>query len=183
MNIANEVYFAPGIRFVDVDYDGPELPDRFAHRMDGYYLRPARILIDNDAAFGAGVLLVSMIDALARFKYPALPKVGDRFREFARLDLASFSAPGDDQRFYDRFRNGIVHESRIKAGSQFSFERPQTVTIEGVYMVINPKFLFDEVADSLKAYHALLKSNNQALAILVAKLKSDHVSDPQFPPP
>lgn len=182
MNIANEVYFTPGVRFVEVNYDGPDLPDLFARRMEGYFLYPARILNENNAAFGAGILLVCSIDALARFKYPGLG-VGDRFRKFASEELKSFTASGDDQRFYDDFRNGIVHESRIKAGSQFSFERQATVTIEGAYMVINPRFLFGEVSDSLKAYHTLLQSNKTVRDVLVATLKSDHGNDPQMPPP
>jgi hypothetical protein len=37
MKIGDHVYFAPGIRFADLDLEGPTLPTQYAARIEGYY--------------------------------------------------------------------------------------------------------------------------------------------------
>jgi hypothetical protein len=94
--------------------------------MNGFYLEPAARCAADRHAFAAGVLLVTCIDALARMRFNN-PKVGDRIKRFAREELRSFSASGLATRFYEDFRNGLVHEARIKNGGQFSLDIGSTV--------------------------------------------------------
>jgi hypothetical protein len=64
--IAENLSFAPGITFADLDIiNGERLPTQFRQRMAGFYLNPAIDLAVDDHAFAAGVLVVCAIDALA----------------------------------------------------------------------------------------------------------------------
>jgi hypothetical protein len=38
------LYFAPKIRFIDIDPSAPALPSQWVARIDGFYLQPARVL-------------------------------------------------------------------------------------------------------------------------------------------
>lgn len=177
MKIDELVYFAPNVRFNDVDFDGRDLPDLIVCRIGGFYLNPARVLIDAHEAFGAGLILVTCIDALARLKIGG--DVGTRFRQFVQDELPSFAAPGLSERFYDDFRNGLVHEARIKLGGQFSLQTPETLSYDGTYMVVNPTFLLDEVNQALNNYSVLLRTDAAELPKLAKKLKADHAEDVQ----
>jgi hypothetical protein len=112
MRLGDILYFAPGIRFDGVDVDGPRLPEQFKRRMVGFYLEPARECTRLSFAFAAGVLLVSCVDALARLRFG--DGVGKRFKKFAAEELQSLSGGDVAERLYDEFRNGLVHEARLK---------------------------------------------------------------------
>jgi hypothetical protein len=178
MRINDAIYFAPGVRFEQIDFRGPALPDQFAQRIEGFYLRPAEILIAHRAAFGAGLLLVCAVDALGKFRNPGL-STGKRFKNFARNELPSFSAPGAADDFYEAFRNGIVHEARVKRGSQFTLDTDATVVRRGKVMILNPQLLLREVWDALRKYCALLKSNPVERNQLAVQLRKDHAKDPK----
>jgi hypothetical protein len=105
--------------------------------MFGFYVEPAEACADRGQAFASGVMLVSCIDALARVQFSD-PKVGDRIKRFAREQLKSFPTEALATRFYDDFRNGLVHEARIKEGGQFSLEIGGTVEELSGVMLINP---------------------------------------------
>jgi hypothetical protein len=175
MKIDDLVYFAPDVHFYEVDFDGPDLPDLIVRRIGGFYLNPARILIDEREAFGAGLILVTCIDAMARLKIGG--KVGTRFQQFVQDELPSFASPGLSKRFYDDFRNGLVHEARVKSGGHFSLQTPRTLRFDRTYMVVNPKFLLDEVNQALKRYSLLLRADAAELPKLAKKLKADHAED------
>src|SRR6266481_5371770 len=65
--IADQLYFAPNVRFADLDWTGVRLPTQFHQRMSGFYLKPAIVLAEAEHAFASGVLVVCAIDALALF--------------------------------------------------------------------------------------------------------------------
>lgn len=111
MKIGEILYFAPGIRFNEVDMDGPLLPEQFGRRVAGFYIDPSEECASRGHAFACGVLIVSCIDALARIRFG--DGVGRRFCKFALDELKSFSDPDMAERFYDEFRNGLVHEGRL----------------------------------------------------------------------
>jgi hypothetical protein len=175
MRIGDDLYFAPRIRFCDVDLDGPELPEQFRCRMAGFYLEPAEQCAQGDHAFAAGVLLVTCIDALARLRYGG--RVGARFKRFAREDLQSF--PDDDlaERFYCEFRNGLVHEGRLKKGACFSLDAGATVEELGGILLVNPKHLATEARSALDAYIALVTLDDVERRKLAGALKIDLEDD------
>lgn len=177
MRIGDRLFFAPGIRFDEVDFESHELPNQFRQRIRGYYLEPAAKAVAAGDAFAAGILLVVCIDALARFQVGG--QVGDRFETFARNELASFSAESRARELYETFRNGLVHEARIKFGAQFSLDFDPALAYyrsNGV-TIINPACLFDELGQALDAYIERLITDEEAFERLAAILKEDHAQD------
>src|ERR1700733_9690935 len=65
MRQGDDLFFAPGVRFSEVDLTGPALTKQYRARIEGLYLGPARLCIDQNYAFAAGLLLVSTIDFMA----------------------------------------------------------------------------------------------------------------------
>lgn len=181
MRIQELLYFAPGLRLDQVDLDDDRLPGYLHQRLTGYYIEPAQICVAAGYAFAAGALLVSCIDALARYQYGG--KVGIRFKRFCSTFLPSFSAPELAARFYADFRNGLVHEARLKRGGQFSLEAGVVAQEIHGLLIVNPSGLAEEVADSLGAYQVLLEADPAATKRLRAVLKEDHKEDFAFARP
>jgi hypothetical protein len=176
MRLGDILHFAPGIRFRDVDIKGTALADQYRDRMIGLYVEPAEACAARGQAFAAGVLLVSCIDALARVRFND-PKVGDRIKRFARTELKSFPSDALAARFYEDFRNGLVHEARIKDGGQFSLEIGNTVEDLGGLMLINPARLAAELRASIDTYAALLNRDRAARQALAKAIARDHAKD------
>lgn len=172
MKIGDRLYFAPGLTFDQVDIDGRGLPTQFKSRIDGLYLGPAKECAQHGHSFAAGVLLVSCIDALARFRFDR-GSVEQRFVTFATKHLPGFSDDGLATRFYEEFRNGLVHEARIKKGGQFSLDSNETVEeLEGV-LLINPRHLAQEVSMALESFVELLIQDTAQRQRLAMRLKAD----------
>lgn len=179
MRIDDVLYFAPNVRFDEVDFTSPALPDLFAKRLRGFYLEPAARALEYGDAFAAGVLLVACIDSLARFDVGG--EVGERFRSYAEKRLPSFGVKAAARSLYRDFRNGLVHESRIKRGAQFSLDMDPEIAfqrIQGVAMV-NPCRLLAEVDQALDLYIDELSKTPQLREAFAEALREDHVDDHQ----
>jgi hypothetical protein len=172
MLIKEELYYAPDIRFADLDLSGNLLPDQFKTRIHGYYLLPAAQACEAGHAFAAGALLVSCIDALARIR-SGNKAVGPRFRNWCEQELPSFRGNQISIRFYDDFRNGLIHEARIKNGGEFTLESNSTVERKDHILSINPLCLLKEVSVALDRYVALLKQNGNERNSFLQKIVSD----------
>jgi hypothetical protein len=163
MRQGDDLFFAPGVRFDEVDLVGPGLSEQYRARIEGFYLAPARLCIEQCYAFAAGLLLVSTIDFMAGLHHPAAGladrSVGADFREFARNNLQSFDTDELPKRLYDEFRNGLAHEARIKNGGEFCFDWPQTVRLHGGRLCINPDWLLREVEAALDRQIDELRQN------------------------
>lgn len=153
MREGDALFFAPDIRFGEVDLTGPGLSGQYRARIDGFYLAPARLCIERRHAFAAGLLLVSTIDFMAGLHHSADGladrNVGADFRQFVRRALESFRTGELVQRFYDEFRNGLTHKARIKNAGEFSFDWSQTIRMAGGRLCINPAWLLREVDAAL----------------------------------
>ena len=175
MRVGELLYFAPDIRFDQVDLDGRDLPDQFRQRIEGFYILPAEVCVARNHAFAAGVLLVSCVDALARRCFGN--GVGKRFTRFAREQLKSFASGDLAKRFYLEFRNGLVHETRLKEGGQFSLDIESTVEILDGLLLVNPRLLAIEIRSALNSYVALLRGDAKELVKLSQSLRKDHAKD------
>jgi hypothetical protein len=176
VKIDDVLYFAPNIRFDELDFDGPRLPGQFAARIAGFYLEPADHCIEKRFALAAGVLLTACIDALARVQTGS-SDVGKRFMFFARTQLPSFATDTMARRLYTEFRNGLIHEARIKRGAQFSFDFEETAWESNGILVINPARLASEVKQAFARYINYLEQSVVALEELSCTLKADHAED------
>ncbi len=171
MRIGDVLYFAPGLRFTQVDFDAATVAGQVKRRIVGYYLQPVEECSKHGHAFAAGVLLVSCIDAMAWLRFGG--SVGDRFRHFAHDELSSFASDELAARFYEDFRNGLVHEVRIKRGGQFSLELQSTVQELNGVLLVNPKQLAREIRKALMRYVELVSCQDVERARLAANLKRD----------
>jgi hypothetical protein len=175
MKINDILYFAPGIRFSEVDLNGSKLPDQFKHRVDWFYVEPAKKYAESRFPFAAGLLLVSCIDALAHLRFRK--GVRDRFVKFAREELRSFSRDGIAVDFYEDFRNGLVHEGRLKNGGQFSPDIGKTVQQSDGILLVNPKHLAEEVSSALDSYVDLLRRDEAERQKLATTLRKELYED------
>jgi hypothetical protein len=129
------------------------LAEQWIARIEGYYLVPARAAASSGAGFAAGVLVVSSIDAIARVVV-RYKRVGKRFKCFVQQNLAHFSSDEAADVLYEEFRNGLVHEGRVKRGAEFSPSSSMVIDcVDGVWR-INPTLLVDEVSSALQALAA-----------------------------
>jgi hypothetical protein len=176
MRIEDHLYFAPGIRFDDVDVHGTGLPEQFRARIQGFYLQPAYDCAQRGQAFAAGALVLVCVDALARI-LSGDELVGRRFKRFARNNLPSFASGNLAGRLYNDFRNGLIHEGRMKSGAQFSLEVQETLVCVNQIMIINPVRLAAEVGGALDRFVEFLLRDAGARRRLSAVLIRDHDAD------
>ncbi len=172
MRTGDSLYFAPGIRFSEVDLTGIVLSKQFEKRIRGFYLNPVKDLLRNDYGFAAGLILVSSIDALARLQLNS-KEVGIRFQTWIQSEIPSFNDPQIAKMFYEHFRNGLVHEARIKNGGEFSLESDSTVIQTPFSLVVNPFFLYREVSDALANFISLIENNEGVRGSFIQTLKNE----------
>lgn len=77
----------------------------------------------------------------------------------------------------EEFRNGLVHEGRLKNGGQFSLERGATAELVNGILLVNPKCLAAEVRSALDAYVDLAKGDEAERAKLGSALWHDLEDD------
>lgn len=159
MRIENCVYFSPNYKFTDLEWsDENNLVEAFKDRVENYYLQPARQLNDAGHAFASGVISVTTIDFLAGIQ-TGEEAVGSRIEKWLKTNLEGFQSNENisnfgntAQRFSKEFRNGLVHEGRIKNGGQFSYEYEQLVRILSPVMIVNPTILVNGISTSFHRY-------------------------------
>lgn len=159
MRVGDILYFSPKYKFSDINWDDKEdLINAFKDRVKGFYIEPAVKLNDDKNGFAAGVLCVTTIDFLARVTIGS-DNVGERIEQWLRRYINKFNQMDPDnrnrtitRRFYEEFRNGLVHEGRIKNCGQFSDNFNELIHIEDKIMVINPVLLLEETKTSFETY-------------------------------
>lgn len=157
MRIGDFLYFAPELRFSDIDGSGRQLPRQLQLRIEGFYLIPAETLAANGNGFACGVLCVCGIDALALFRHPK-QGVRKRFISWTQAELSSFRGdPNLAVQFYENVRNGLVHETRLKNGAEFILDGDQTISVRGGLLQINPRVLIGEIRDALTRFVSVLE--------------------------
>lgn len=114
---------------------------------------------------------MTSIDALARVTRPERG-VGDRIRAWIRAELPSAQDPEHASALYDQIRNGLVHEARLKAGSQFYLEQEQVIDEGTGIFRINPRLLAGEVREALAQFVARLQHDRQARLALLEWVKN-----------
>jgi hypothetical protein len=159
MRVGDILYFSPNYKFSVLNWDDKKiLIDAFKDRVKGFYIKPAEKLNDDKNGFAAGVLCVTTIDFLARITIGA-DNVGERIERWLRKCITEFNQKDPDnrsrtlaRRFYEEFRNGLVHEGRIKNCGQFSDNYSELIHMEDKIMVINPVLLLEETKTSFETY-------------------------------
>ncbi|MBN1372592.1 MAG: hypothetical protein JW987_11695 [Anaerolineaceae bacterium] len=202
MKIENKIYFAPGIEFKAVDwYDPPGLLNGFVSRVYAYYIDPARNmakwlpLAENNPsivlgiAFGCGVISCTTIDFLARVELQK-DAVRERYIEWLVNWICGMKVPDPDatqrttaERFYDEFRNGLVHEGRVKEAGQFSLDADTFASVDQIFtfvdhaMVVNPFNLLNAIEAALHQYQDKLLNDKSKLEQFAVFLRTVFQAD------
>ena len=183
MKISDILYFSPNYKFIQIDWDNKEdLINAFKDRVDGFYLNPADDLNKKEYGFVAGLVCVTTIDFIARISVGG--KVGYRFKKWLCKNIPHFNKKDPNnsnktlaKRFYDEFRNGLVHEGHIKDCGQFSYEFKDTISVNDGVMLINPEILLKDIKKAFEEYIREVKENQEAFGKLKKSLKSDFQGD------
>ena len=162
----------------------------FEQRVKELYLEPARLLIKCakrrrnyiGSLFSAGLICVSTIDFLGRY-YTGCPERDVKCRFICWL-LSYMQPPFYGylaNKFYEDFRNGLVHECRIKNGGEFSLSIDNLFVLKEVdnrkYLVVNPEVLLEKIEEGFNKYLEDLRKNNILSEDLTNCLKKDHKLD------
>ena len=168
--VDDELQFAPGIPFRVLDLKQGKLPRQFYRRIVGFYLDPAIELANRRHDFAAGLLAVCAADALAGFITGASGTTERMVGFFRQID-----GLGDEEvarLFVDHFRNGLVHEARVKGGGEFSMAADGVAVRRGSSLAINPVLLAKAVHGRLKDFCQHVEQNPADLNALKKKIRS-----------
>lgn len=159
MKVGDYLYFSPNVKFRDLKWDEKEvLINAFIDRVEGFYLKPAKELDELKRGFATGVLCVTAVDFLARIS-TGIEEPGERMVKWLNDNIEQFRGPDPESsentlayRFYKDFRNGLIHEGRIKNAGQFSYDSEELVKVEKKVMTVNPDLLLKAIKKSFKEY-------------------------------
>jgi hypothetical protein len=149
MRVKDIIHFSPKYPIQKIEFDNKEiLIDAFKDRIQSYYINAADILNKSNHAFAAGAILLTAIDAISYFT--EVGAVSTRIKSFCyQIQEIRTKAETYQNEFADRvndeFRNGLIHEGRIKNGSQFSYDYPFLEIISDDCLVLNPEYFQKEV--------------------------------------
>jgi len=173
VRIGDELHFSPKYRFSELNWDDRTgVIEAFRDRVEGFYLCPAQKLNRDKDGFAAGLLCVAAIDFLARISLDA-NGVKDRIVKWLRTNIIRFEYSDLADRFYEEFRNGLVHEGRIKNAGQFSYEYHKVISMVDDTMLVNPDLLLNAVMDSFQSYLKKLRTDDLIYHALRSALLSD----------
>lgn len=178
MRVGDIIYFAPDYKLFQLLTDSPiGIVNAFKKRIEEYYLSPAELLNKNLKAFGAGVLCFTAIDAIAKYEIGGYS--GKRFKEWISKNLQDFKTLKWEyiERIYEEFRNGLIHEGRIKNGGQFTYEISKAVVVTDEVILINPKLLLEQLRTAFNIYMSNVKSNPEKQRNLSEEIKKDFNQD------
>ena len=176
MKIKDHLYFAPGVSFHGLNVYAPDILGKFRRRIEGYYLEPARLLTKEEHAFAATVLLVSCLDALARYDSINPKNSGGnrkRYIDWLNANMPKVFSENFATIFYDDIRCGAVHEARIKNGCVFTFYTGSAIFCENNIMAVNPERLADHVTDALNQFCEARTADPSKLKKFQDDLKDD----------
>ncbi|MFC0214418.1 hypothetical protein ACFFK0_18470 [Paenibacillus chartarius] len=184
MRVEDGIYFSPNLKYYDIDFNHPDsLVEAFRDRIKQYYIEPIKKLNDDHDAFAAGLICVTTIDVLSRLKYD-IDEVRKRYVGWLISEIPDFGLPGlknKEQKvadlFYRQFRNGLVHEGRIKDGGQFSYLFGDLITLEDSFMVINPRQLVEKIEIAFDKYIFDVLSKPEELQKLLKIIEQDFGAD------
>ena len=178
MNIKDIIYYSQNVMMEDLDFDDKEsLLYAFQDRMENYYFLPIKQLNGLRYAFAAGILLLSLIDAFARYS-TRIDEVGPRIKEWVKhnLNLEYYSEREIEKIagvIYKDFRCGLLHESHIKNCGQFSYEVGSAVYLERDFVIINPSLLFKEIESYFQQFINDLAVDEELYGIFLDRMRKD----------
>lgn len=176
MRIKETIHFSPQFPIQKIDFDNRDLlVDAFEDRFNNYYLKPCSLLNDAECAFAAGALLLNTIDGVTLFT--EVGAVSTRIENFCK-QIPTIKEKGEKyskdfaQKINDDFRNGLIHEGRIKNGGQFSYDYRTLDKFEDGCLVVNPRYFQDEVDQYIKVLVKRLRDSKLTFDMFKQRFKA-----------
>lgn len=185
MKVGDYLYFSPNVKFRDLKWDEKEiLINAFIDRVEGFYLKPAKKLDELKRGFATGVLCVTAVDFIARIS-TGIKEPRERMVKWLNDNIEQFRGPDPENsentiayRFYKDFRNGLVHEGRIKRAGQFSYDFPnELLKVQKGIIIINPHFLLEAINKSFIEYMDKVEREGIAFQGFRSALEEDFRED------
>lgn len=83
------------------------------------------------------------------------------FVRWTSSELPSFRDEKVSTRFYKEFRNGLVHECRVKNGGKFALvSEPDTLRVLKGVLAVNVRCLIQEIDQALRKYKESLRQSS-----------------------
>jgi len=153
-----------------LDFKHGKLPRQFYRRIVGFYLNPAIELANKRHDFAAGLLTVCAADALAGFITGASGTTERMVSFFRQID-----GLGDEEiarLFVDHFRNGLVHEARVKSGGEFYLTAERVAQPRAASLAVNPMLLANAVHARLGGFCQQVEKTPADLNALKKRIRS-----------
>lgn len=159
MRTPDGLFFAPGLRFKDLDLDdSTALADALDARARSWFLEPAR-RVAQMSPFASGVIICCFIDAAAEFE-------GIGIADWVRGVVAG-TGRQDPRRtnktiadsFEEDVRHGLVHHGRLNRGAEFSLDLETPMEIVDSVLVVNPLQLVEAVEAAWQVTLGRIRSN------------------------
>lgn len=172
------MFFSKRLQFSDVTWtDEAQVVDALFDRIDSYFIVPARALAGAGDGFACGLISVCTIDFVAKYCFPNEKEVGVRFCHWVDDNLPEFRRGGFGRRLYDDFRNGLVHEGRIKEGSSFVLEGPNLVMEKQGFTVVHAARLLSAIEGAIQAWYKDVTNNTAHRSELVELVRLDFAKE------
>lgn len=182
MRIEEVVYFSPSYKIESLDFSNKEMIiSAFAERIKTFYLDPINLLNNQNNinfsenpvgyAFASGNILFALVDAIAKYS-TSKKNSSERIKEWLQLNINGVDVPLANK-LNDYFRNGLIHEARVKNNGQFSYEINCSVHYEFGIIVVNPLKFMLEVEIAFSNFISELQTDNNLFTIFQQRLKKD----------
>jgi hypothetical protein len=165
--VNGEVWFAPQVRMVDVDFtDFESLVDSFARRVYGFFLAPIAFLRTANppeaCLFVAVLTCATTIEFLATVERPN--ENDEQIARWLAKHIPDFNARIGDQtlaRFFERrYRHHVAHKAFVSLGRLGDIDG--IVNVEGPAVTVNPFALGRAIDGWLDRYVDELRSGARA---------------------
>jgi hypothetical protein len=174
MNIRDEMYFSPSIKTERLSsITDIELFNAYKERILNWYILPSKELNEKEYGFASGLLLFSLIDALARYFMKDNMQVGVRFKSFL-MKYFNFNQEISEI-IFDNYRNGLVHQSQIKGNCYFSYLIGNIFFNENNVIMVNPKKLHEKLELIIENIFMNERENQIENEEVIERLRKDFV--------
>lgn len=160
--LKGKYFFSPTDEFKDLDLtDFHSVVDCFERRIDGWFFEPIELLLKNDKnLFVVTATECMLVDALAGFWSGVKESKGNDFVDFLVQRMGFTQAVAAE--FYDRFRNGILHQTNIKRKGCISKEIKDLHLDNGV-LFFNPEGFYERLKEYFVTYLGELRSGHSCM--------------------
>lgn len=169
MRLQDALYFSPKFKYEVLDLeDVGQLVCAFEDRVKGFYFNPAEKLADDFDSFASGALTMAAIDFIGYLLYGTANS--HRIKHFCR-GLKSIRHRQEHEvndivkRINEDYRNGLIHEGRIKRLGQFAIDIDELIVIRDNFSVINPRLLLAETRELFQTKIEELQNSKLQLSV------------------